>query len=156
MPIGLGLASSHAPALVAPLEQWEPLYERFTGRVTQPPQAALETEEVIRGYIERIDHAFGTLREQLAAYRPDLLIVIGGDQSEMFDRSNVPNLMIHLDPEAWASWGNMLTRATQDLSRGPWLVYAPGAAIFLTVLCLYLVGDGLRDALDPRLSNLAE
>jgi peptide/nickel transport system permease protein len=51
------------------------------------------------------------------------------------------------------SWGNMLTRATQDLSRGPWLVYAPGAAIFLTVLCLYLVGDGLRDALDPRLNR---
>ena len=48
------------------------------------------------------------------------------------------------------SWGNMLTRAAQDLSRGPWLVYAPGAAIFLTVLCLYLLGDGLRDALDPR------
>jgi peptide/nickel transport system permease protein len=51
------------------------------------------------------------------------------------------------------SWGNMLTRATQDLSRGPWLVYTPGAAIFLTVLCLYLVGDGLRDALDPRLNR---
>lgn len=53
------------------------------------------------------------------------------------------------------SWGNMLTRAAQDLSRGPWLVYAPGAAIFLTVLCLYLVGDGLRDALDPRLNRTA-
>lgn len=51
------------------------------------------------------------------------------------------------------SWGNMLTNGTQDLSRGPWLVYAPGAAIFLTVLCLYLIGDGLRDALDPRLSR---
>jgi peptide/nickel transport system permease protein len=51
------------------------------------------------------------------------------------------------------SWGNMLTRATQDLSRGPWLVYGPGVAIFLTVLCLYLVGDGLRDALDPRLNR---
>jgi len=53
------------------------------------------------------------------------------------------------------SWGNMLTTATQDLSRGPWLVWAPGGAIFLTVLCLYLVGDGLRDALDPRLSRSA-
>ncbi len=51
------------------------------------------------------------------------------------------------------SWGNMLTKAAQDLSRGPWLVYAPGAAIFLTVLCLYLLGDGLRDALDPRLNG---
>jgi peptide/nickel transport system permease protein len=51
------------------------------------------------------------------------------------------------------SWGNMLSTATQDLSRGPWLVYAPGAAIFVTVLCLYLIGDGLRDALDPRLTR---
>jgi peptide/nickel transport system permease protein len=49
------------------------------------------------------------------------------------------------------SWGNMLTNATQFTSRGPWLIYAPGAMIFITVLCLYLVGDGLRDALDPRL-----
>ena len=49
------------------------------------------------------------------------------------------------------SWGNMLTNATQFTSRGPWLIYAPGAMIFVTVLCLYLVGDGLRDALDPRL-----
>lgn len=51
------------------------------------------------------------------------------------------------------SWGNMLSTAAQDLARGPWLVWAPGAAIFLTVLCLYLIGDGLRDALDPRLSR---
>ncbi len=50
-----------------------------------------------------------------------------------------------------ASWGNMLTRATQFTTKGPWLIYAPGAMIFITVLCLYLVGDGLRDALDPRL-----
>jgi ABC-type dipeptide/oligopeptide/nickel transport system permease subunit len=49
------------------------------------------------------------------------------------------------------SWGNMLTNAASDLSRGPWLVYGPGVAIFVTVLCLYLLGDGLRDALDPRL-----
>jgi len=49
------------------------------------------------------------------------------------------------------SWGNMLTGATQFLSRAPWLVYGPGFAITLTILCLYLIGDGLRDALDPRL-----
>ena len=49
------------------------------------------------------------------------------------------------------SWGNMLTGASLFISKGPWLVYPPGAVIFVTVLCLYLVGDGLRDALDPRL-----
>src|SRR4051812_17942666 len=48
------------------------------------------------------------------------------------------------------TWGNMLTGATGNLVRGPWLIYPPGAMIFLTVLCLYLIGDGLRDALDPR------
>lgn len=104
MPIGLGLASSHAPAVVAPVELWGPLYQRFISRVTQPTEAAQETEEVIRGYIERIERAFGTLREQLAAYRPDLLIIIGGDQSEMFDPSNVPNLMLYVGAESWATW----------------------------------------------------
>ena len=49
------------------------------------------------------------------------------------------------------SWGNMLTNATQYMGRAWWLVVSPVSAIFLTVLCLYLIGDGLRDALDPRL-----
>jgi len=35
--------------------------------------------------------------------------------------------------------------------RAPFLVYPPGVMIFLTVLSLYLIGDGLRDALDPRI-----
>jgi len=49
------------------------------------------------------------------------------------------------------SWGNMLTNATTFLYKGPHLIYGPGLAIALTVLCLYLIGDGMRDALDPRL-----
>ena len=52
------------------------------------------------------------------------------------------------------SWGNMLTNAAASLARGPWLVWGPGALIFLTVLALYLFGDGLRDALDPRLQRV--
>ena len=52
-----------------------------------------------------------------------------------------------------ASWGNMLSNASQYFVRGWWLVVSPGVAIFLTVLCLYLIGDGLRDALDPRLKG---
>ena len=49
------------------------------------------------------------------------------------------------------SWGNMLTGATGFYYKGPHLIMVPGIAISLTVLCLYLIGDGLRDALDPRL-----
>jgi peptide/nickel transport system permease protein len=51
------------------------------------------------------------------------------------------------------SWGNMLSNAASYFVRAWWLVLSPGATIFLTVLCLYLIGDGLRDALDPRLKT---
>lgn len=49
------------------------------------------------------------------------------------------------------SWGNMLSGATAFYFKGPHLIVVPGLAITVTVLCLYLVGDGLRDAFDPRL-----
>ncbi len=50
-----------------------------------------------------------------------------------------------------ATWGNMLTKSQQYFHLGPHLVIFPGLLITITVLCLYLIGDGLRDALDPRL-----
>ncbi len=48
------------------------------------------------------------------------------------------------------SWGSMLNSAQRFLSQAPWLAVFPGAAIFLAVLAFNLVGDGLRDVLDPR------
>ncbi|MDP3416884.1 ABC transporter permease [Falsiroseomonas sp.] len=48
------------------------------------------------------------------------------------------------------SWGSMLNSAQRFLETAPWLAIAPGAAIFLVVLAFNLMGDGLRDALDPR------
>ncbi len=48
------------------------------------------------------------------------------------------------------SWGSMLNAAQRFLSTAPWLAIFPGVAIALTVLSFNLVGDGLRDALDPR------
>jgi peptide/nickel transport system permease protein len=49
-----------------------------------------------------------------------------------------------------AAWGAMLNAAQQFLTLAPWLAIFPGVAIFLTVLGFNLLGDGLRDALDPR------
>ncbi|MET0147101.1 MAG: ABC transporter permease [Ilumatobacteraceae bacterium] len=49
-----------------------------------------------------------------------------------------------------ASWGSMLNSAAANMSRGPYLVYAPGIVIALTVLALTFVGDGVRDALGTR------
>ncbi|HEY3845834.1 MAG TPA: ABC transporter permease [Acetobacteraceae bacterium] len=48
------------------------------------------------------------------------------------------------------SWGSMLNSAQRFLTQAPWLAVFPGVAIFLCVLSFNLVGDGLRDALDPR------
>ena len=48
------------------------------------------------------------------------------------------------------SWGSMLNSAQRFLTQAPWMAIWPGLAIFLTVLSFNLVGDGLRDALDPR------
>ncbi|WP_270937710.1 ABC transporter permease [Falsiroseomonas oryzae] len=48
------------------------------------------------------------------------------------------------------SWGSMLNSAQRFLDQAPWLAVAPGIAIFVVVLAFNLVGDGLRDALDPR------
>ena len=48
------------------------------------------------------------------------------------------------------SWGSMLNAAQRFLINAPWMAIWPGLAIFLVVLSLNLVGDGLRDALDPR------
>ena len=50
-----------------------------------------------------------------------------------------------------ASWGSMLASSLENVTRAPWLVVTPGAAIFLTTLAIFLLADGLRDALDPRL-----
>ena len=49
-----------------------------------------------------------------------------------------------------ASWGNMLQDAQDVVNSAPWLAIFPGLMIFLTVLSINFIGDGLRDALDPR------
>ena len=50
-----------------------------------------------------------------------------------------------------AEWGTMLADAREFIRSNPWLVTLPGLAILLTVLSINLAGDGLRDALDPRM-----
>jgi peptide/nickel transport system permease protein len=54
--------------------------------------------------------------------------------------------------EPSASWGNMLNqaRSIRALTSFPWLLFVPGTAIFITVMAFNFLGDGLRDALDPR------
>jgi peptide/nickel transport system permease protein len=51
------------------------------------------------------------------------------------------------------SWGNMLSNAQQYFFSAPWLVFFPGVCIFITLMSFNLIGDGLRDAFDPRMTR---
>lgn len=51
------------------------------------------------------------------------------------------------------SWGNMLSNAQQYFFSAPWLVFYPGICIFVTLFSFNLIGDGLRDAFDPRMTR---
>lgn len=53
-------------------------------------------------------------------------------------------------PAPAASWGNMLQASKLIFSKAPWTMICPGAAVILCVLSLNLLGDGLRDFMDPR------
>lgn len=52
-----------------------------------------------------------------------------------------------------ATWGNMLINSREYVKNAPWLVAAPGTMIFLTILSIFLLANGLRDALDPWLKE---
>ena len=56
-------------------------------------------------------------------------------------------------PPPTASWGGILYDARPYVSTHPWLPLYPGLAIFFTVTAYNLVGEGLRDAMDPRLKR---
>lgn len=51
------------------------------------------------------------------------------------------------------TWGTMISVGRQFLDQAPWIMWFPGSAIIITVLSLQLLGDGLRDFLDPRLAK---
>src|SRR2546425_4648282 len=59
-------------------------------------------------------------------------------------------LGLGIQPPA-ASWGSMINAGRGYLQQAPWIVFGPGAALFVTVVGLNFVGDAVRDALDPRL-----
>ena len=51
------------------------------------------------------------------------------------------------------TWGNMIAQSRLYLSVAPWTIFCPGIALATAVLAFNLLGDGLRDRLDPRLAR---
>ena len=73
----------------------------------------------------------------------------------ILSESSISFLGLGIQPPT-PSWGNMLTKAQGYLISAPWLAIFPGGLIFLTVLSFNILGDALRDVLDPRLRGARE
>jgi len=100
MPIVLGLASSHAPAMFAPPETWPQIHKGLTRDVPQPLKLAEETPEVCASYAARIAAGFANLKGRLDRARIDLLIIVGDDQTEVFSGACVPALAVFVGEQA--------------------------------------------------------
>ena len=105
--LGMALASSHAPMMFQKAQYWPRVVERIPAEAREHLPVSARTEmaspALIEGHIQRIETAFATLREQLRAFRPDALIMIGDDQGDMFDEANNPTFSIYTGDEPL--WG---------------------------------------------------
>jgi protocatechuate 4,5-dioxygenase beta chain len=83
-------------------EGWDALWQRLSldRGIPQPASVSNESGEQLQEMIRRIDAGHAEMRRQFEAYKPEILIIIGGDQVEEFDRSNVPQFMIYLGEHA--------------------------------------------------------
>lgn len=83
---------------------------------------------------------------------PVLIATSLGLGSRIMQEAGLSFLGLGVQPPM-ASWGSMIHFGLRWLSRAPWLVIFPGLAIAVAVIGFNLLGDGLRDALDPRLDD---
>jgi len=84
------------------------------------------------------------------ALSPVFVSVIFGVGGAILIESGLSFLGLGVQPPD-ASWGNILTSGKDYIERAWWLTVCPGLAIFITVMSYNIFGEGLRDALDPRL-----
>ena len=127
-----------------------PAYVRLT-------RAAVMTE-LNRDYVtaSRLAGA-GTLRLMFVCVLPNCMapLIVQATLSFGDPRRRRPRLPRPRRATADPEWGTMLASARDYIERAWWVVSLPGLTILLSVLAINLMGDGLRDALDPKLKNAA-
>jgi peptide/nickel transport system permease protein len=83
------------------------------------------------------------------SFAPIIVAATLGVAATIIAESTLSFLGLGIQPPT-PSWGNMLSHATTDMGKAPWIAIFPGLFIFLAVVSINFIGDGLRDALDPR------
>jgi len=100
-------------------EQWDNLWHRLSvdRNIPQPQRAYDEQGAELTDMVTRIAAGHKTLQKVFDDYKPDVLIIIGGDQTEMFDRSNVPQFMMYLGNQAQGNrpGGQMIPDANAEI-----------------------------------------
>jgi peptide/nickel transport system permease protein len=83
------------------------------------------------------------------ALGPIIVAASLGVADAIISESGLSFLGLGIQPPT-ATWGNMLKNALDQIFDAPWTAIVPGLMIFLTVISINYIGDGLRDAFDPR------
>ncbi len=120
-------------------------------RLTRGQAISVKAEEYVEGARAiGLDHPRIILRYILPNVLPPIIVQASLTvASAIIAEASLSFLGLGQLPPA-PSWGSMLNTAKDFVSQAPWMSIFPGIAIFLAVLGFNLLGDGLRDALDPR------
>jgi peptide/nickel transport system permease protein len=120
-------------------------------RLTRGQTLAVKTEDYVEGARSiGLRHSSIVLRYILPnVFSPILVQATLTVAAAIIAEASLSFLGLGQQPPA-ASWGSMLNTAKNFLSQAPWMAIWPGTAIFLVVMGFNLLGDGLRDSLDPR------
>ena len=123
----------------------------FTCRLARASALSLKAQAYVEA-AKGVGH--GNVRIMLRELLPNMLgplIVIGtlGMGGAVLAEAALSFLGLGIRPPS-PSWGSMLSDARDQITTAPWISIFPGLAIFVTVLSLNLLGDGLRDVLDPQ------
>ena len=84
------------------------------------------------------------------SFAPVLIFAAFSVGNAIIAEASLSYLGVGVKPDV-AEWGNMIAAGQPTFNTQPWLSLLPGAAVVFTVLAFVFVGDGLRDALDPKL-----
>jgi len=120
-------------------------------RLTRGQTLAVKTEDYVEGARSiGLRHSSILLRYILPnVFTPILVQATLTVAAAIIAEASLSFLGLGQQPPA-PSWGSMLNTAKNFLSQAPWMAVWPGTAIFLVVMGFNLLGDGLRDSLDPR------
>lgn len=111
-----------------------------------------------QAYVEAVKvQGFGNLRILWRMILPGVISPLTVQASFIFAQAIISEASLSFlgagIPAPAASWGNMLEASKLVFSKAPWTMICPGAAVILCVMSLNLLGDGLRDFLDPRVKG---